>query len=161
MQTPRFRLDITFRSTLIRVCAVKNLAWVIYVLPYRKALNFEFRQQFEIFPVSRCLEIFWYSWRLSVFVDRNGSGHNFSYELRHQIIRLRGFWPSLTRTGLYSHRRDLEAWKFIFHEVESMYNPCSENKDAGQLCSYCTADLRLCFRICNKQFFFHDGSISS
>ena len=26
---------------------------------------------------------------------------------------------------------------------------CSENKDADQLCSYCTADLRLCFRLCN------------
>ena len=27
-----------------------------------------------------------------------------------------------------------------------MYYPCSENKGADQLCSYCTADLRLCFR---------------
>ena len=26
-----------------------------------------------------------------------------------------------------------------------MYYPCSENKGADQLCSYCTADLRLCF----------------
>ena len=28
-----------------------------------------------------------------------------------------------------------------------MYYLCSENKGADQLCSYCTADLRLCFRI--------------
>ena len=28
-----------------------------------------------------------------------------------------------------------------------MYYSCSENKGADQLCSYCTADLRLCFRI--------------
>ena len=28
-----------------------------------------------------------------------------------------------------------------------MYYPCSENKGADHLCSYCTADLRLCFRI--------------
>ena len=26
-----------------------------------------------------------------------------------------------------------------------MYYPCSENEGADQLCSYCTADLRLCF----------------
>ena len=37
----------------------------------------------------------------------------------------------------------------------------SENTDADQLCSYCTADLRLCFRIsrllvflCNGSFYF-------
>ena len=29
-----------------------------------------------------------------------------------------------------------------------MYHPCSENKGADQLCSYWTADLHLCFRIC-------------
>ena len=29
-----------------------------------------------------------------------------------------------------------------------MYHPSGENKGADQLCSYCTADLRLCFRIC-------------
>ena len=29
--------------------------------------------------------------------------------------------------------------------------PCSENKGADQLRSYCAADLRLCFRICKKQ----------
>ena len=28
-----------------------------------------------------------------------------------------------------------------------MYYPSSETKGADQLCSYCTADLRLCFRI--------------
>ena len=28
-----------------------------------------------------------------------------------------------------------------------MFCPCSENKGADQLCSYCEADLRLCFRI--------------
>ena len=30
---------------------------------------------------------------------------------------------------------------------------CSENKGVGQLCSYRTADLRLCFRICKKAGF--------
>ena len=28
---------------------------------------------------------------------------------------------------------------------------CSKNKGADQLCSYCTADLRLCFRIGKKK----------
>ena len=35
-----------------------------------------------------------------------------------------------------------------------MYYPSSENKGADQLCSYCTADLRLCFRICKIRFFY-------
>ena len=44
---------------------------------------------------------------------------------------------------------------FIFriYEEEGLYHPCSENKVADQLCSYCTADLRLCFRI-GKMLFF-------
>ena len=37
--------------------------------------------------------------------------------------------------------------KFRIYEEEELYYPCSENKGADQLCSYCTADLRLCFRI--------------
>ena len=32
-------------------------------------------------------------------------------------------------------------------EVEGLYYPCSENKDADQLRGYREADLRLCFRI--------------
>ena len=39
-----------------------------------------------------------------------------------------------------------------------MYYPCSENKDADQLRSYCEADLRLCFRICKLLFFSCTGS---
>ena len=31
---------------------------------------------------------------------------------------------------------------------------CSKNKEADQLHSYCTADLRLCFCVCKKLFFF-------
>ena len=34
----------------------------------------------------------------------------------------------------------------------------SENKGADQLCSYCTADLRLCFRICRNPVFSLCGS---
>ena len=38
--------------------------------------------------------------------------------------------------------------KIQIEKVEGLYYLCSENKGADQLCSYCTADLRLCFRIC-------------
>ena len=42
-----------------------------------------------------------------------------------------------------------------------IYYPCSENKGADQLCSYCTADLRLCFRLCKLLVFPCGGSNSS
>ena len=42
-------------------------------------------------------------------------------------------------------------WKFWIYKIEELYYPCSENKGADQLRSYCKAyckaDLRLCFRI--------------
>ena len=55
--------------------------------------------------------------------------------------------------------------KFWIQEVEGLYYLCSENKGidekkdtdenkgTGQQGSYCTADLRLCFRICENQVF--------
>ena len=39
-----------------------------------------------------------------------------------------------------------------------MYYPCGENKGADQPCSYCTADLRVCFRICKLLVFSCEGS---
>ena len=42
--------------------------------------------------------------------------------------------------------------KFRIQEVKGLYYPCSENKDADQLC-YREADLRLCFRLCKKSVF--------
>ena len=41
-----------------------------------------------------------------------------------------------------------ETFLFLFFwpQVGLIYQ-CSENKGADQLCNYCTADLRLCFRI--------------
>ena len=47
--------------------------------------------------------------------------------------------------------RDL---KFQIYKVEGLYYLCSENKGADQLLGYRAADLRLCFRICQKQVFF-------
>ena len=34
-----------------------------------------------------------------------------------------------------------------------MHYPSSENRGADQLCSYCKADLRLCFRLCRLLVF--------
>ena len=43
--------------------------------------------------------------------------------------------------------------KFRIYIEVGLHYPCSENKGADQLCSYCAADLRLCFRICKKTVF--------
>ena len=51
--------------------------------------------------------------------------------------------------------RDL---KFRIKEVEGLYYPWSENKDADQVRGYREADLRLCFRICKKSVFSRRGS---
>ena len=48
--------------------------------------------------------------------------------------------------------------KFRFYEEEKLYYPCSENKGADQLRSYCEADLRLCFRIGKNPVFSRRGS---
>ena len=39
-----------------------------------------------------------------------------------------------------------------------MYYPCSENKGADQLCSYCTADLCLCFSHIHNVGLSHDSA---
>ena len=52
--------------------------------------------------------------------------------------------------------RSLKLW--IKVEKELSY-PCSENKGADQLRSYCEADLRLCFRLCRLLVFPCGGSI--
>ena len=43
--------------------------------------------------------------------------------------------------------------KFWIKKVEELYFPCSKNKGADQLCSYCEVDLRLCFRLCRLLVF--------
>ena len=48
--------------------------------------------------------------------------------------------------------------KFWIKIVEELYYPCSENKGADQLRSYCEADLRLCFRLCRLLDFSRGGS---
>ena len=49
--------------------------------------------------------------------------------------------------------------KFCIKEVEVLYYPSSENKDADQLRGYREADLRLCFRICKTLVFSRGGSM--
>ena len=63
-------------------------------------------------------------------------------EPSHEKTNNLGFGPDPTQTGLYSHRRRLEAWAEV---EEILYCLCTENKGADQLCSNRTADLRLCF----------------
>ena len=48
--------------------------------------------------------------------------------------------------------------KFRIWEEKELHNPCGENKGADQLRSYREADLRLCFRICEKPVFSRHGS---
>ena len=52
-------------------------------------------------------------------------------------------------------QKQARSLKFWFYEEEKLYYPCSENKGADQLCRYCEADLRLCFRI-GKNTVSHD-----
>ena len=44
---------------------------------------------------------------------------------------------------------------------EGLYYLCSENKEVDQLCSYCAADLHLCFHIGKKLVFLLPGSFKS
>ena len=51
------------------------------------------------------------------------------------------------------------VWKFLIYEEEELYCPCSENKGADQLCSYCEANLHLYFCIHNMLVLSYDNSI--
>ena len=53
------------------------------------------------------------------------------------------------------------GWKFWIKKVEELHNLCSENKGADQLCSFCEAYLRLCFRISRLLVFSNDVSTFS
>ena len=57
-----------------------------------------------------------------------------------------------------SDTNQARSLKFRIYKVEELYYPCSENKGADQLRSYCEADLRLCFRLCRLLVFPCDGS---
>ena len=72
-------------------------------------------------------------------------------EPRREKTNLRGFRPGLTQTGLCNHRIWLEAYNFGFSKNMDCFIRVAKTKAlisfADQLHGYCTADLRLCFRI--------------
>ena len=56
------------------------------------------------------------------------------------------------RKSLFTQTQEMvNGLKFKIKTEEGLHYPCSENKGADQLRSYCAADLRLFFRICKKQ----------
>ena len=56
-------------------------------------------------------------------------------------------------------QKQARSLKFWIYKVEELHYPCSENKGADQLRSYCEADLRLCFRLCRLLVFPCGGSL--
>ena len=56
-------------------------------------------------------------------------------------------------------QKQTRGLKFGLKVEEELYYPSSENKGADQLCSYCTADLRLCFRLSILLVFSCSGSL--
>ena len=80
------------------------------------------------------------------------------FEPRCEKTHLQGFRPgSDTNRPVQSHKEDINL-KFFIKIEEELYYPSSESKGADQLCSYCTADLHLCIRICKNLVF---SSLSS
>ena len=63
--------------------------------------------------------------------------------------------------GDVQSQKMVRGWKFWILKVEELYYPCSENKGADQLRSYCKADMRLCFCICRLWVFPCGGSCKS
>ena len=80
------------------------------------------------------------------------------YEPVREKTNKLGFRPGPTQTGLFCHRKWLEAGNFGLKKVEELFYPFSENKGADQLHSYCEADLRLCFCLCRLLVFPCVGS---
>ena len=68
-------------------------------------------------------------------------------------------FPTRSDTNLpLQSQKQARSLKFRVYVEEQMYYPCSENKGADQLCSHCTADLRLCFRVCSLLVFWCGSS---
>ena len=62
-------------------------------------------------------------------------------------------FPTRSDTNLSVQLQKMaRSLKFRFYEEEELYYLSSKNKGADQLCSYCTADLQLCFCICQIRF---------
>ena len=87
-------------------------------------------------------------WKKKWVIDTKISLSRKRYEPRREKAGLWGFRPgpvqSLKKPG---------SLKWLIKEEEDLSCPCSENKCAVQLCSNCTADLRLWFRIYKDGWF--------
>ena len=87
-------------------------------------------------------------------------GSQFTFEPSHEKTKL-GFRPGLTQTGLCSHRSKLEAAIFRFKQKRDCIIHVAKTKEGtDQLCSNCTADLRLCFHICNIWFAYEAAHLT-
>ena len=76
-------------------------------------------------------------------------------------MRRQTIWvPTRSDTnGAVKSQKKARSLKFQIQEEDQLYYPCSENKGADQLCSYCTAaDLHFWFRICRLLVFLSGGS---
>ena len=82
----------------------------------------------------------------------------------HVFERENRFSASPTRFYTIRHvqsQKKARSLKLRILEEEKLYYPSSEIKGADQLCSDCTADLRLCFRTGKKSGFLMIRLISS
>ena len=78
--------------------------------------------------------------------------------MRKPTIRVRT--RSDTNRAVQSQKQ-ARGLKFWLEVEEELYYLSSENKGADQLCSYCTDDLCLCFRLSNVLVFSCSGSNGS
>ena len=66
-------------------------------------------------------------------------------EPRFEKTSFRGFRPGPTQKPSIQSQKQARIWQVWVLVEEELYYVCSKNKGADQLCSYCTADLCLCF----------------
>ena len=72
--------------------------------------------------------------------------------------KLSSEFPTRSNTNRPIHPQKRDRILKFCTQVEELYYPCSENKGADQLHSYCEADLHLCFRIGKNLVFSWRGS---
>ena len=75
------------------------------------------------------------------------------------MMRKPVFTVSGTNQAIQSMKK-ARGLKLRNKEQEGLYYSYSQNKGADQLCSYCTADLHPCFRICKNWFSHKEAEIA-
>ena len=66
-----------------------------------------------------------------------------------------------TKSNTRRQQKMARGLKFRIKRVNGYYYLCSEKETVDQLHSYRAADLRLCFRICEKQLFYYTAQIKA